>query len=100
MPDNVLILLKGFNGGIFFRQRFFIVKIMNAIVAYTADEYAFLEFAPGKTLPGFFPAVEFSGDQVVTGQKAGLSAQLTFLCVGFLEVHPENFDSSQLQNRF
>ena len=67
MPGDVLIPLEGFNGGKVFRQSFFIVEIMNTVVADSADEDALLAFGPGKLFPGIFPAVELPGDQVVAG---------------------------------
>ena len=100
MPRDAPVLLKGFNGEEFFRQCFFVVEIVNAVVADATNHDACLELSPGKPFPGLFPAVKFPGYKVMTGQKARLSAKFAFFDVGSLAVHSGNFDSSQLQNRF
>ena len=100
MPGDILILLEGFNGGEVFRQRFFVVETMNPIVTDSADKDALLAFGPGKLFPGFFPAVELPGDEVVAGQKSHLPAKLALMPVGITAAHRGNLDSSQPQNRF
>jgi len=67
MPGEAFVLLKGFTGEQSFRQRLFVVKIMNAVVADSTDHDAFLELSSGKTFSYLFPAVELPGYQVVAG---------------------------------